>query len=150
MCRPAPGESGIQRVIDVNGYRESRVPGYLGLFTSVGTLLCCALPSLFVLLGFGATVASLLSGAPWLVHLSHYKGWLFATSFLLIAGNAWYVHRVVPGLLVARGACPADDPEACGRATRLSRVVLWISACLLLGGAGVAYGLPLLLRWIDA
>ena len=40
---------------------------YLSLFTSLSTLLCCALPSLFVLLGLGATVASLLSQAPWLV-----------------------------------------------------------------------------------
>jgi len=30
---------------------------YLSLFTSFATLLCCALPSLLVLLGFGATVA---------------------------------------------------------------------------------------------
>jgi mercuric ion transport protein len=30
---------------------------YLSLFTSLGTLLCCALPSLLVLFGLGATVA---------------------------------------------------------------------------------------------
>ena len=29
---------------------------YLSLFTSLSTLLCCALPSLFVLFGLGATV----------------------------------------------------------------------------------------------
>jgi hypothetical protein len=46
---------------------------FLSLFTSFGTLLCCALPSLLVLLGLGATVASLLSAAPWLVSLSHHK-----------------------------------------------------------------------------
>jgi len=46
---------------------------YLSLFTSMGTLLCCALPSLLVLVGLGATVASVLSAAPWLVTLSGHK-----------------------------------------------------------------------------
>jgi mercuric ion transport protein len=50
---------------------------YLSLFTSLGTLLCCALPSLFVLFGFGATVASVLSQTPWLVAMSHHKQWVF-------------------------------------------------------------------------
>jgi len=45
---------------------RSGVLGYLSLFTSIGTLLCCALPSLLVLFGLGATVASVLSAAPWL------------------------------------------------------------------------------------
>lgn len=31
---------------------------YFSLFTSLSTLLCCALPSLLVLVGLGATVAS--------------------------------------------------------------------------------------------
>ena len=33
---------------------------YFSLFTSLSTLLCCALPSLLVLLGLGASVASTL------------------------------------------------------------------------------------------
>lgn len=50
--------------------------GYLALFSSVGTLVCCALPALLVLSGFGATVASLLSAAPWLVTLSRHKAYV--------------------------------------------------------------------------
>ena len=57
---------------------------FASLFTSVGTLLCCALPSLLVLLGLGATVASFLSAAPWLVALSHHKRVVFAVSGALI------------------------------------------------------------------
>jgi hypothetical protein len=34
---------------------------YLSVSTSLSTLLCCALPSFFVLLGLGATVASVVS-----------------------------------------------------------------------------------------
>lgn len=42
-----------------------RLFGFLSLFTSFGTLIYCALPSLLVLVGLGATVASFLSAAPW-------------------------------------------------------------------------------------
>jgi mercuric ion transport protein len=129
--------------------RESRALGYFGLFSSVGTLLCCALPSLFVLLGFGATVASLLAAAPWLVSLSRQKSWVFAVSALLIAGNYYYVYRVAPRLLVERGACAPGDPGACARATRTSRMLLWTSAALLGVGFMVAYLLPIVLTWTD-
>lgn len=36
----------------------------LSLFTSVGTLLCCALPALLVTLGAGAVFASLVKQCP--------------------------------------------------------------------------------------
>ena len=125
---------------------ESRLVAYLGLFSSVGTLACCALPSLFVLLGFGATVASLLSAAPWLVTLSQHKGLVFGSSAVLIGANAYYVHRVVPRVLVTHGTCPADDPSACAQATRVSRVFIWISTAILSVGFAVAYVLPLILE----
>ncbi len=129
--------------------KESRLLGYLGLFTSVGTLLCCALPSLLVLLGLGATVASVLASAPWLVALSRHKGWIFTASALLIAGNFYYVYRLAPRLLARSGACDVDDPS-CVRASRASRVLLWTSALLLAAGFSVAYLLPLILERLDA
>lgn len=128
---------------------ESRLLAYLGLFSSVGTLLCCALPSLLVLLGFGATVGSLLSALPWLVAISQHKGWIFAVSAFLIAANFYYVYRVAPRILVERGSCPADDPDACARATRLSRALLWSSTILMAVGASVAYILPIVLERLD-
>ncbi len=124
--------------------------GYLALFSSVGTLVCCALPALLVLLGFGATVASLLAAAPWLVTLSRHKGWVFSLAAILIVGSFYYVHRIVPRLLVTRGACAADDAEACRNATRGSRVLLWLSSALLLTGFSVAYVLPIVLERIDS
>ncbi len=129
---------------------ESRILPYLGLFSSVGTLLCCALPSLLVLLGFGATVASASSLLPWLVTLSRHKVWVFAASALLLAANFHYVYRLAPRLLAARGACPAEEPDACARATRFSRLVLWLATALYAVGFAVAYVLPLLLQRLDA
>jgi len=133
----------------VAGSDSNRLLPYLGLFSSVGTLLCCALPSLLVFLGFGATVASLLSAAPWLVALSRHKAWIFFGSGVLLVAAFYYVYRLAPRLLVTSGACPADDPGACARATRLSRVLLGVSAAVYALGFGVAYGLPLVLGWLD-
>src|SRR3954463_9875271 len=90
--------------------RASGVLSYLSLFTSFGTLLCCALPSLLVLIGLGATVASFLASVPWLVTLSRHKNLVFAVSGLLIAANFAYVHILAPKLLADRAACPPDDP----------------------------------------
>jgi hypothetical protein len=123
--------------------------GYLGLFSSVGTLLCCALPSLLVVLGLGATVASVLASAPWLVALSRHKAWVFATSGLLIAGNFYYVYRLAPRLLARSDTCAIDDPN-CVRASRASRGLLWVSVVLLVAGFSVAYLLPAMLGWLDA
>jgi mercuric ion transport protein len=128
--------------------RTSGVLSYLSLFTSFGTLLCCALPSLLVLLGLGATVASFLSEVPWLVTLSRHKTWVFGTSGLLIGANLLYVYALAPRLRTVRVACPADAPEACASASRFSRVVLWISAAIYAVGLFSAFVLgPLLMRF---
>ena len=128
--------------------RKSGVLSYLSLFTSFGTLLCCALPSLLVLLGLGATVASLLSAAPWLVTLSRHKTWVFAISGLLIGGNLLYVYMIAPRLQKAGAACPVDAPKACAYTSRFSRIVLWVSAAIYAVGVFSAFVLgPLLMRF---
>ncbi len=126
--------------------KRSGLMSYLSLFTSFGTLLCCALPSLLVLAGLGATVASVLSEAPWLVALSHHKYWVFGISGALIASNFVYLYAIAPRLQLRR--CDPGDPSACDTASRFSRVVLWCSAGLYLIGFFSAFVLgPLLVRF---
>lgn len=120
---------------------------YFGLFTSVGTLLCCALPSLLVLLGLGATVASFLSAVPWLVTLSRHKNWVFLVSGVLIGGNFLYTSWLAPRLRSRGDGCRDDAPGACNRADRLSRTVLWISAAIYGVGVFSAYLLGPILMW---
>jgi mercuric ion transport protein len=133
--------------------RDRSSPGrglvnYLSLFTSFGTLLCCALPSLLVLFGLGATVASFLSAVPWLVTLSHHKNWVFPISGALIGGNFLYVYGLAPGMQARVGACPTDAPLACDTANRMSRVVLWVSGGIYCVGIFSAYVLgPLLMKF---
>ena len=127
---------------------RSALLSYLSLFCSLGTLLCCALPSLLVLLGMGATVASALSAVPWLVTLSHHKNWVFAIAGLLIGGNFVYVYFVAPKLQARRIGCDPDDPRACRAASRLSRIVLWCSGAFYAIGFFSAYLLgPLLMKF---
>jgi hypothetical protein len=121
---------------------------FLSLFTSLGTLVCCALPSLLVLLGLGATVATVLSEVPWLVTLSHHKNWVFIAAGLLIGCNFVYVYAIVPKLQASSGACGPNDPAACRKISRFSRIILWCSAALYLVGGFTAYILgPLLIRF---
>ncbi len=124
----------------VSGRRENPLLSYLSLFTSLGTLLCCALPSLLVLLGMGATVASFLSALPWLVTLAKHKAWTFAVAGMLIAGDFVYVYWLAPRLKTQGQACSIEDgPTACDTATRLSHVALWIAATIYAMGFFTAY-----------
>src|SRR5690349_3302965 len=133
--------------IEVTRGRRARsgVLGYLSLFTSLGTLLCCALPSLLVLLGLGATVASVLSSVPWLVKLSHHKVWVFTTAGVLIALAFIQTYGVSPRLWSDTEGCMPDNPEACYNANRFSKVVLWVAAVIYGVGFFVAYVLGTIL-----
>ena len=119
---------------------------YFSLFTSLSTLLCCALPSLLVLVGLGATVASALSALPWLVALSRHKSWTFSISGVLIAASFVNMYWLMPRL---NRACSADDPSACAEASRIIKVLLWTSAVIYAAGVFVAYGLGPILTRID-
>lgn len=103
--------------------RRSSLLNYFSLFSSFGTLLCCALPSVLVLLGLGTTVASLLSAMPWLVNLSRHKIWTFSISGVLISLSFIVTYWIAPRLQAGQ-TCDADDPTACGQASKLSRRLL--------------------------
>src|SRR5947209_5656178 len=137
-----------QSTISAPPRARSGALSYLSLFTSLGTLLCCALPSLLVLFGLGATVASVLSEAPWLVSLSHHKVWVFTIAAVLISGNFVYVYGIAPRLQARSGSCDPADPAACQTASRFSRAVLWCSAVIYLIGCFTAFLLgPILVRF---
>jgi hypothetical protein len=77
-----------------NQERKAYLPiVFLSLFTSMGTLLCCALPALFVAIGMGAVVAGMATNIPGLVTLSLYKGQLFLVSFILLSFTGFMLYR---------------------------------------------------------
>lgn len=116
----------------------------LSLVFAGGTLICCALPILLVSLGLGSTVAALVSAAPWLVPLSHYKGWLFTAAAILLAATGW--------LLFGSGrACPADPAAArwCAAADRWNQRLWQVALALWSIGAFSAYLLLPLRLWFE-
>jgi mercuric ion transport protein len=127
--------------------KPSALLNYFSLFTSLNTLLCCALPSLLVLFGLGASVASLLSFLPWLVTLSRHKGWTFSVSGILIALSFVNMYYVSPRIRATQ--CSPDNPTACEEASKFSKVILWLSAGIYAVGAFVAYVLGPILAWLD-
>lgn len=113
----------------------STLPAFLSLFTSTGTLICCALPALLVSLGAGAVMAGLIDALPQIVWLGKNKELVFGVAAALIAASgAWQWHaRTLP--------CPADkaQADACARARKVSWVVWWISLVLFLVGGFFAF-----------
>lgn len=133
--------------ITVQPSKRSALLSYFSLFSSVSTLLCCTLPSLLVLFGLGASVASMLSFLPWLVTLSHYKRVTFLISGVLITLSFVNMYYIAPRLRAQQ--CSPDNPTACEDASRVSKVLLWISAMIYALGFFVAYVLGPFLAWLD-
>ncbi|KJS37149.1 MAG: hypothetical protein VR74_09920 [Hyphomonas sp. BRH_c22] len=109
----------------------STLPAFLSLFTSTGTLVCCALPALLVSLGAGAVMAGLIEAVPQITWLGRNKALVFgiAGTMIALSGASQWHARSLP--------CPIDPAaaRACTRARRMSWIVWWISlAAFLIGG----------------
>ena len=123
------------------GLRQSLWASSFSIFTSSGTLICCALPALLVSLGAGATLAGLVTSFPQLVWLSEHKAGVFTVAGLMLAaaGALQWRARTLP--------CPADArlATACARTRRVSAVIYAVSVAMYLTGAFFAFVLPALL-----
>jgi hypothetical protein len=106
----------------VNRIRELALDT-LTLFSSLGTLLCCALPALLVSLGAGAAMVSLVTAMPQLVFVSERKVPLFvgAGCMLALSSVSYYRTRNEP--------CPIQQQQrrSCLRMRRWSLIMLSIS-----------------------
>ena len=117
---------------------NERAANFFSLFASSSTLICCALPSLFVVLGAGASFASLLTVFPFLIVLSQYKLAISLTAFttIALAGFAHYKTALLP--------CPAD-PElgrACLQSRRRARLVYYVSVVIFAFATFFTYLVP--------
>ena len=122
------------------GLRQSLWAAAASVFTSSGTLICCALPALLVSLGAGAALAGLVSTFPQLIWLSAHKASVFGLAGLMLAGAGlmqWRARRL---------PCPADArlAAACTRTRRASAAIYVLSLLIYLVGAGFAFLPPAL------
>lgn len=117
-----------------NLWKQTVLP-FLSLFTSVGTLLCCALPALLVTLGLGAALAGFVSTVPWITAVSEYKVLVFAIAGVLLTLSLFLQWRA------RQAPCPADPKMArvCMRMRKVSWVILGVTVVIYLVGFFFAF-----------
>jgi hypothetical protein len=118
----------------------SRIWSSLALMGTGATLVCCVIPASLVLLGFGASMAGLVSVFPQITWFSEHKELTFLAAGLLLALAIWA--RLRP----SAQTCPADPQLAkiCMRSRAVSKVMLVAAGVLYLVSVGFVYLLPLL------
>lgn len=119
---------------DTSLWRQTILPS-LSLFTSIGTLLCCALPALLVTLGMSAALTGLVSTAPWITVISDYKNVVFIVAGIFLIVAAWMQWRG------RHAPCPADplQAKACTRLRMISWIILAFSILIYIVGFFFAF-----------
>jgi len=126
---------------------------FVALFGSIGTLFCCALPMLFVVLGAGGVFASMISAVPALTIFSRHKPLLFILSGLMLA-MSYLINipgtQAIPlqGTKQPTGCAISNEDEssktACAQ-TKQYRHYIWLfSVCCYVVGLSFAYIFPLI------
>ena len=119
--------------------RPGKWMAFISLFTSTGTLICCALPALLVALGAGAALSTLVAVVPGLVWISEYKEVVFGVAGVMLAISGWlqWRSRFAP--------CPVDPAQrgACLRTRKTSAHVYLASVAVYAVGGWFAFVQPL-------
>jgi len=122
---------------------KQKASSFFALFTSTGTLICCALPAAVAAFAGGAAVTSMISTFPWMVPLSANKGWIFLGSGIML---------LISGILVYRPkgkvACSITGGEGCEVAGRFTKFMFWASVIIYGSGTFFAYALVPMMRFL--
>lgn len=116
-----------------------RFAAFLTLFTSLGTLICCAIPALLVALGAGAALAGAVSIFPQLIWLTKHKLWIFGIGGILILSALFARH------IASSQTCPTDQKTACEATKETTDWMLWTSIFIYIVGSFVSLILPRIL-----
>lgn len=122
---------------------QEKIINLLTLFTSVGTLLCCALPALVAAVAGGAAVVSLVSAFPWLAAVSERKCWIFLIAGALIIFSG-ILHFRPKGTL----ACAISGGKGCATASAFGKAAFWLSFVIYVIGVFMAYGIVPMMEWL--
>ena len=103
--------------------------GWLLLFTSAGTLLCCALPVVLMSIGLGSAAVALYANLSFLPLIGAYKKWINIASFVVLA---------IAGLVLYRPnrTCPTDPILAakCKTSRKWNTVFFWLALAIWIFG----------------
>jgi len=143
MCRARQFRQKRMTAVAHKDNIKPRKWGWLVLFTSATTLVCCVIPIVLVSLGMGAAVAVLYGNLPFLTFLGLHKEWTFVITALILALAAWALFR--PGR-----SCPADPElaKACASADKWNRRLFWISVAVWGISLFAAYFLLPISEWL--
>ena len=115
--------------------------GMITLLASSSTLICCALPALFIIIGAGATLASLLDFFPQLILISKYKIYITVSTAIIL---------LIAGILIRKSSllpCPTDPElrETCLGIRKKSQLIYKVSVGIFLFASFFTYILPIYL-----
>ena len=123
---------------------KSQFVNFLSVFTSTGTLLCCALPAALAAVAGGAAVGTLVTTFPWLIPLSRHKEWIFLAAGALILLSAILTLRPQGKL-----ACSITGGKGCEVAGGFTKSMFWSSLGIYGVGGFFAYAIVPLLRLME-
>lgn len=123
---------------------RAKALSFLTLFTSTGTLLCCALPAAIATLAGGAAVGVLVTSFPWLIPISEHKGWIFLVAGTLILISASLTLRPKGAV-----ACAITAGSGCEVAGGFTKGMLWLSVAIYLVGVFFSYTIVPLLNFLE-
>ncbi len=107
------------------------ISAYAALFASLTTLVCCALPALLVLVGFGLTsVQTFFTAIPGWEDFGAYEMWYFALSGGLLAVGFYLAYFYQAPLNQNCEVSEGGTESACSITTRWNRKILWLSLSL--------------------
>ena len=117
-----------------NIYKQILIPIF-SLFASLSTLICCALPILFLTLGMGAVLAGLISIFPWIVVVSKYKSYVFGVAGVMLIISTYFFRQG------RNSPCPSDQKLAamCSKFKSINKNILIISSVTYFIGLYFAY-----------
>lgn len=118
--------------------KESGNIGIISLIISSSTLICCALPAMFVAVGAGATLASLVGVFPQLIILSKYKIFISVITLFIL---------LVAGLIIKKSEslpCPIDPKmkSLCLKTRKRSKNMYYASVIIFIMASTFTYILP--------
>jgi len=118
--------------------KETSKIGIISLIASSTTLICCALPALFVAIGAGATLASLTNIFPQLIMISEHKVAISIVTLLIL---------FIAGILIKKAdslPCPVDPAlkSICLKTRKRSKALYYTSIIIFLSASFFTYLLP--------
>ena len=119
---------------------KESILSFIGLFASLSTIICCALPIILVFLGMGAVFASLTSKFPLIPWLAERSSYLFALAAILLLVGGYFI-------FLKPQQCPADKnlAIACNKTKRINKIIWWLSLIVLIISVFFKYILILLI-----